>query len=86
MEGRERGHRLGGEGPLAGRGGWVDFLQGGIVGGLWGPWGEWWGLRGELWGLWMSHDVTGHAGRIAVGGCRRVWPIGWQPSKRGRGV
>ena len=68
MEGRERGHRLGGEGPLAGRGGWAELSQGDVVGGLWG-------LQGELLGLWISRDVTGHAGRIEAGGCLRGWPI-----------
>ena len=50
MEGREPGHGVGGDGPLAGRGGWVDLSEGGVVGGRWRLWGEQCGLRGELWG------------------------------------
>ena len=86
MEGRKRGHGVGGEGPWAGRGGWVDLSPGGGGGGRWGGLGVWGGLRGELWGSWMTRDMTGHAGRIVAGGCLRGWLIRWRPSKTGRGV
>jgi len=33
MRGRERGHRVEGEGLFAGMGGWADLSQGGVVGG-----------------------------------------------------
>ena len=33
MVGRERAHRVGGEGLLAGTGGWAGLSEGGIVGG-----------------------------------------------------
>ena len=76
MGGRVRGHRVVGEGPLAGLKGSADLLQGGVEGGPWGPWGE-------LCGLWSSRDVTGHVGRFVVRGYPRGFPIRWRFSRRG---
>jgi len=61
-----RGHGVGGGGRLVWLGGLGvgDFLQGGVLVGQEGPWGE-------LVGLWLSPNVTGHVGQSAVGRCRR---------------
>ena len=70
--GHERGHEVGREGTLYGKGVWAALLQGGAVGEPWGQCGVRRGPWGEPWGPLLSHDVAGHVGRIAAGGYPRL--------------
>jgi len=63
---------------LGGLGG-GDLLQGGVLVGQEGPWGEVVGLR-------LSPDVTGRLVLIGLDGCPPGLLIRWQLSKRGRGL
>jgi len=68
---------VGPRGPVGGLGG-GDPLQGGVLVGQKGLWGE-------LVEPCLSPDVTGHTVPIESGGCPRGLLIRWQLLRRGRG-